>query len=42
MKNLEERQREMRERTLASNSFDEAVAAPTSWLQFATDFTEHD
>jgi hypothetical protein len=29
MKNLKERQREMKERTLASNSSDEAVVAPT-------------
>jgi hypothetical protein len=29
MKNLEERQREMRERTLASNTSDEAVIVPT-------------
>jgi hypothetical protein len=30
MKNLEERQREMRERTLAPNSSNEALVAPTS------------
>lgn len=33
MKNLERRQREMRERSLAANSSDEAVIAPTARKQ---------